>query len=218
MVARVLFPALRRATARFLSPDSAGSSLGSLLGLGPVSGNELLANLDWLHQRQPFGIQSVVLAADRGRLSTASIRKDLSTAGLDWVSALKSRDLHTLLKQPRTNSNTPDHETRPPLRPGELQPDQVTEIRSPDFPGERLLVILNPRLKAVRARKRERLLRATEEILERIAGMVQRRSCSRTRSGWRSRRGMRRPRPPTSGPRMGCRCRALRPCWNTSRL
>ncbi|MDE0104176.1 MAG: IS1634 family transposase [Bryobacterales bacterium] len=270
VVARVLFPASNLASARFLSTDSPGSSLGSLLGLGPVSGNELLANLDWLRKRQPwiqrslarrhlqegslllydvtssyfegnccplaafgynrdgkrgkrqlvcgllcaadgcpvavevfpgntadpgtvaalvrlvrqrFGMQSVALAGDRGMLTTARIREDLGPAGLDWVSALKTTDLRTLLKQPKPDPNSPGQDPRAPLRPGELVPDQVAEIHSPDFPGERLLVCLNPRLKAERARKRESLLRATEEILERIADMVRRRSSPVLRKG-----------------------------------
>ena len=53
--------------------------------------------------------------------------------------------------------------------PEALVPDQVAEIVSPEFPGERLLVCLNPRLREQRARKREALLEATEEILETIA-------------------------------------------------
>ncbi|MDE0103811.1 MAG: IS1634 family transposase [Bryobacterales bacterium] len=267
VVARVLFPASNLASARFLSTDSPGSSLGSLLGLGPVSGNELLANLDWLRQRQPWiqrslarrhvqdgslllydvtssyfegrccplaasgynrdgkrqlvcgllcaadgcpvavevfpgntadpgtvaalvrlirersGIESVVLAGDRSMLTTARIREDLGPAGLDWVSALKAADLRTLLKQPKPDPNNPAQDPRAPLRPGELVPDQMAEIHSPDFPGERLLVCLNPRLKAERARKRESLLRATEEILERIADMVRRRSSPVLRKG-----------------------------------
>ncbi len=59
-----------------------------------------------------------------------------------------------------------------PLRPQELVPDQVAEILSPDFPGERLLVCLNPRLQAERARQREDLLQATERLLEQIAARV----------------------------------------------
>ena len=58
------------------------------------------------------------------------------------------------------------------MRPGELVPDGVAEILSPDFPGERLLVCLNPRLRQERARKREDLLCATEKILETIASAV----------------------------------------------
>ena len=54
IVARVLSPDSKLATARQLSPETASSSLGAALGLGPVSGNEMLAMLDWLRQRQPW--------------------------------------------------------------------------------------------------------------------------------------------------------------------
>ena len=257
VIARLLFPASKLATARLLSPDSACSSLGSVLGLGRVSGSELLATLDWLRNRQPwiqrslarrhlqgrtlvlydvtssyfegrrcplaafgynrdgkrgkrqmvcgllcsaegcplavevfagntadpatvsaavrqlresFGIEQLALTGDRGMLTTARLREDVGPAGLDWVAALQTVDLRTLLRQPRPDK---DGKQGPaPLRPGELVPDQVAAIRSPDFPGERLLVCLNPRLRAERARKREELLQATERILERIAEMV----------------------------------------------
>ena len=52
--ARLLQPDSKLATARSLCPASAANSLGSLLALGPVAGNELLAMLDWLRQRQPW--------------------------------------------------------------------------------------------------------------------------------------------------------------------
>ena len=48
----------------------------------------------------------------------------------------------------------------------------MAEARSPDFPSERLMVCLNPLLRAERARKREQLLQATEQILEGIAARV----------------------------------------------
>lgn len=51
-------------------------------------------------------------------------------------------------------------------------PDAVAGIRSPRFPGERLIVCLNPRPSEERRRKRERLLATTEETLERIAASV----------------------------------------------
>ena len=53
IVARVLDPASKLATARQLSPETAASSLGAVLDLGAVSGNEMLAMLDWLLDRQP---------------------------------------------------------------------------------------------------------------------------------------------------------------------
>lgn len=254
LVARVLSPASKLATARQLSPDTAASSLGAVLGLGEVRGNEMLHMLDWLLKRQPwierslarrylkggtvvlydmtssylegrccplakfghnrdakrgkqqiaigllctgegcpiavevfagntadpstvpaqvarlkerFDIGRIALVGDRGMLTTARIRRTLAPGGLDWISALKTADLRKLLK--------PLDGGRPaPLRPEDLQPDAVAEIFSPDFPGERLVVCLNPRLREERARKREDLLRATEAILERIAGIVRR--------------------------------------------
>ena len=54
IVDRVLQPASKLATARGLSPQSATSSLGALLGLGPVRGNEMLDMLDWLLGRQAW--------------------------------------------------------------------------------------------------------------------------------------------------------------------
>ena len=261
IVARVLAPDSKLATARRLSPETADSSLGALLGLGPVSGNEMLAMLDWLlgrqrwietslanrhladatlilydvsssylegrrcplaafgynrdgkrskqqivfgllcaadgcplavevfagntadpstvaaqvqRLRQRFGIARIALVGDRGMLTTARIREDLEPAGLDWISALKSQHLRALLKRPKPAAGQAAEAVQAPLRPGQLAPDQVAEIRSEDFPGERLLVCLNPRLRAERARKREELLRATEQILEGIAAQVRR--------------------------------------------
>ncbi len=61
-----------------------------------------------------------------------------------------------------------------PLLPEALVPDAVAETAGPDFPGERLMVCLNPRLREERARKREELLQATEETLSGIAAAAAR--------------------------------------------
>ena len=252
LIARVLCPASKLATARQLSPDTAASSLGAVLGLGAVSGNEVLNMLDWLLRRQAwieralarrylkdgtvvlydmtssylegrccplakfghnrdgkrgkqqiaigllctgegcpiavevfagntadpgtvpaqvarlkerFNIERIALVGDRGMLTTARIRETVAPAGLDWISALKTADLRRLLKP---------LDGRAALQPEQLQPDAVAEIFSPDFPGERLVVCLNPRLAEERARKREALLQATEASLRRIAEIVRR--------------------------------------------
>ncbi len=256
LVARVLQPASKLATARGLSPETATSSLGPVLGLGPVRGNEMLQMLDWLLSRQVwiekslarrhlegrtlllydvsssylegrccslaafghnrdgkkgkkqivfgllcagdgcplsvevfpgntgdpstvaaqvkkiqgrFGIESIALVGDRGMLTTARLREDLSPAGLAWISALRTGAIRKLMRPPKSGGKG---EEPAPLQPGELVPDGVAEILSPDFPGERLLVCLNPRLRQERARKREDLLCATEKILETIASAV----------------------------------------------
>ncbi|MCY4328065.1 MAG: transposase [Rhodobacteraceae bacterium] len=252
IVARIIDPASKLATARALSPATASTSLGGVLQLGVVSGNEMLAMLDWLLGRQAwiekslasrhltdgtlilydvsssdvegrccplaafghnrdgkagkqqivygllcaahgcpiavevfaghtadpatvatqvdrvrrrFGIDRVAVVGDRGMVTTARIRGDLAPAGLDWISALTTRDIRKLLRAGG------DGEV-PPLVPEALIDDAVAEITSPDFPGERLMVCLNPRLRDERRRKRDALLHATEEILAQIAAAV----------------------------------------------
>ena len=52
IVARLIAPASKLATARMLDPLTASSSLGEVLGLGPVDEDELYVALDWLGERQ----------------------------------------------------------------------------------------------------------------------------------------------------------------------
>jgi hypothetical protein len=52
IVARLVTPASKLATARMLDPATAASSLGDVLGLGAVDEDELYVALDWLGERQ----------------------------------------------------------------------------------------------------------------------------------------------------------------------
>ena len=52
IVARLIAPASKLATARMLDPLTASSSLGEVIGLGPVDEDELYVALDWLGERQ----------------------------------------------------------------------------------------------------------------------------------------------------------------------
>jgi hypothetical protein len=53
IVARLIAPISKLATAKALDPVTAASSLGEVLGLGPVDEDELYTALDWLLERQP---------------------------------------------------------------------------------------------------------------------------------------------------------------------
>jgi Transposase DDE domain len=53
LVGRILDPTSKLAAARALSPATAASSLGAVLGLGEVDEDELYTALDWLLERQP---------------------------------------------------------------------------------------------------------------------------------------------------------------------
>src|SRR5690242_9775450 len=54
IVARLLEPAAKLATARMLDPATASHSLGEMLGLGKVAAKEVYATLDWLGREQRF--------------------------------------------------------------------------------------------------------------------------------------------------------------------
>jgi hypothetical protein len=53
LISRILDPASKLAAARALSPATAASSLGEVLGLGEIDEDELYTALDWLLERQP---------------------------------------------------------------------------------------------------------------------------------------------------------------------
>ena len=89
-----------------------------------------------------FGIEKVVLVGDRGMLTAARLREDVRPAGLDWITALRAPQVKAL------------------VRDGDLQlslsdVQDLAEITSPEFPGERLVACMNPFGEAERARKRE---------------------------------------------------------------
>ena len=67
IVARLIAPASKLATARMLDPATAASSLGDIL-LGAVDEDELYAAIDWLGERQG-GIEQA-----RRALYTATVR------------------------------------------------------------------------------------------------------------------------------------------------
>ncbi len=57
-----------------------------------------------------------------------------------------------------------------------IEPEPLAEITSPDFPGERLVACYNAARAKKRREKRQRLLRATEVDLSKLAAEVQRRT------------------------------------------
>ena len=90
-----------------------------------------------------FGISRVVRVGDRGMLTAARLREDVRPAKLDWITALRAPQVKKL------------------ARDGDLQlslfdVQDLAEITSPDFPGERLIACMNPFLGS-RARPQTRI-------------------------------------------------------------
>jgi transposase len=107
--------------------------------------------------RERFGLARVVLVGDRGMITQARIREDLSgMEGLDWITSLRAPAVKQLVEQGWLELSLFDER-------------DLVEITSPDYPGERLVVCRNPLLAAERSRKRGELLEATERELAKIA-------------------------------------------------
>jgi hypothetical protein len=108
--------------------------------------------------RERFAIEQVVFVGDRGMITQAHAQA-LKAQGVDFISALKSAQIRSLLDA------------------GDLQLslfDEVNlaEITSDAFADERLIVCRNPAVAAERARKRDELLAATEAELEKVKASV----------------------------------------------
>ena len=112
--------------------------------------------------RDRFGLQRVVFVGDRGMLTEARIKHELSPVeGLDWISALRAPAIAKLVKSGSLQLSLFDHR-------------DLAEITSPDFPEERLIVCRNPLLAVERKRKRQELIKATERELDKIIKATQR--------------------------------------------
>lgn len=113
--------------------------------------------------RQRFGLERVVLVGDRGLLTRTQLGILKQYPGLGWISALRSAEVRSLVETGCLQLSLFDQQN-------------LAEIHSPDFPGERLVACHNPLLAAERHRKRQELLTATETELSRITRQVKRRT------------------------------------------
>lgn len=249
IVARIIQPASKLATARGFSEETACHSLGKVLGIESASEDDLYAALDWLGERQEriekglaakhlgdgvlilydvtsayfegrtcplaryglsrdgkkdklqivfgllctaegipvavevfegntkdcktvapqikkireqFGLTHVVFVGDRGMITQARIDEELrGVEGLEWITALTAPQIRRLVETDALQLSLFDEH-------------DLAEIHSPDYPGERLVACRNPLLADERTRKREELLQATEEELDKIVAATQR--------------------------------------------
>jgi hypothetical protein len=114
----------------------------------------LAAQIDKVKKR--FGLSRVCLVGDRGMLTHARIRDEVRPAQLDWISALRAPQIKALVETDALQLSLFDTQ-------------DLVEISSPQFPGERLVCCHNPVLAEQRTRKRGELLAATEKELTPIA-------------------------------------------------
>ena len=119
--------------------------------------------------RDKFGLAKMVMVGDRGMITSARIqamnqagdgtaRPDTDT--YEWITALRAPAIRKLMADDG------------PLQLSLFDEQDLAEITSPDFPGERLIACRNPVLAADRARTREELLAATEKLLAPLIARV----------------------------------------------
>ena len=118
--------------------------------------------------REKFKLRDMVMVGDRGMITSARIAALNQTGDgaprpdpYGWITALRAPAIKKLIADDG------------PLQLSLSGQQDLAEITSPDFPGERLIACRNPVLAADRARKREDLLAATEKLLAPIIARVQ---------------------------------------------
>jgi hypothetical protein len=129
----------------------------------PVAFTQIVAVL-----REKFGLAKMVMVGDRGMITSARIaalnQHEDGTARPDpygWITALRAPAIKKLMADDG------------PLQMSLFDQQDLAEITSDDYPGERLVACRNPVLAADRARKREDLLAATERLLAPLIARVQ---------------------------------------------
>jgi hypothetical protein len=118
--------------------------------------------------RDKFELAKMVMVGDRGMITSARIaalnQHEDGTPRPDtygWITALRAPAIKKLMADDG------------PLQLSLFDQQDLAEITSPDYPGERLIACRNPVLAAGRARTREDLLAATEKLLAPLIARVQ---------------------------------------------
>ena len=118
--------------------------------------------------RDKFRLAKMVMVGDRGMITSARIQAmnqaedgTQQPDAYEWITALRAPAIRKLMADDG------------PLQLSLFDQQDLAEITSGDFPGERLIACRNPVLAADRARTREELLAATEKLLAPIITRVQ---------------------------------------------
>lgn len=114
--------------------------------------------------RMRFAITNIIFVGDRGTITAKRIEEDIQGQdGLSFITALRSTEISILIKEGAIQMSLFDH-------------TDLAEIQSHSYPSERLICCRNPFLAQERTQKREKLLRATEKELQKIAYATKRKT------------------------------------------
>jgi transposase len=113
--------------------------------------------------RHRFGLKRMILVGDRGMLTQTQINHLKEHPGIGWISCLRFDAIRDLVNQGDLQLSLFDQQN-------------LAEISSGNYPGERLIACYNPFMAEQRKWKRNELLEATEKNLEKIVKQVNRRT------------------------------------------
>ena len=108
-----------------------------------------------------FGIDTMVLVGDRGMISQKQISALRNRKGVAWITALKSGQIRTLIRDGA-------------IQLGLFDDRDLCPVEHAAFPGERLIACKNHELAKLRAYKRKSLIDATYKELLAIQGILER--------------------------------------------
>lgn len=110
--------------------------------------------------QKKFGIKSMVFVGDRGMITQADIEQIQQRPDLHFITALKSRQIRSLIEQTDLQMSLFDEQ-------------DLCEVTHPDYPNERIVLCRNPMLLEKRRHDREALIEKTREQLQKLKERVE---------------------------------------------
>lgn len=113
--------------------------------------------------RGHFGLDKVVLVGDRGMITQVQVEHLKTYPGIGWITAMGYQAIKGVSGEGSLQLSLFDK-------------DNIAEITSPRYPGERLVACYNPLVAEKRHKTRQALLEATRQNLDKIAREAARRT------------------------------------------
>jgi hypothetical protein len=145
-----------------LITDGEGCPVAMRVWKGNVTDNAtVMAQVERV--RKEFGIERMTFVGDRGMLTETKIEALRVLPWVQWISALRSEGVRELVEGGI-------------VQPSLFDEQNLAEVTSNEFPGERLVVCYNPFMAEERRRKRGELMAETAAALDQIAAQAARRT------------------------------------------
>ena len=109
--------------------------------------------------KERFGLKRMVVVGDRGMVTSVAIRQELTEAGFGWITALRHA---AIAKLHRANI----------IMPSLFDEQNLAEVSSPSYPGERLVVCFNPFTKERNQATRGSLIACTQRGLAQVMARI----------------------------------------------